>query len=251
MKFKLVALLKDFVLFSRLPLLLAFLYRPLKFLVNTIGISKWIKKYHSGFSFNDFYRGARKYSDREKLYQHVIDTKRLAEEQIHYLEFGVCGGISFRWWLEHNTHPASRFFGFDTFEGLPENWFLLRKGDLNAEEPELKDSRGQFIKGLFQHTFWNFLQTNYTLPEAGATLRKVIHMDADLFSSTLFVLTSIAPYLNKGDIIFFDEFNVPNHEYAAWEDFVSSYYVDFEVLGAVNNYFQVAVQYNGMGIFRK
>lgn len=251
MKFKLVALLKDFMLFSRLPLLLAFLYRPLKFLVNTIGISKWVKKYQPSFSFNDFYRGARKYSDREKLYQYVIDTMQIAQQPIHYLEFGVCGGNSFRWWLDHNTHPDSSFFGFDTFEGLPENWFLLKKGDFNAPEPKLKDSRGRFIKGLFQHTLWNFLQANYTLPKSETTPRKIIHMDADLFSSTLFVLTSLAPYLNKGDIIFFDEFNVPNHEYAAWEDFTSSYYVDFTVLGAVNNYFQIAIQYNGMGVFEK
>src|SRR5690606_6901448 len=163
MKFKLVALLKDFLLFSRLLLLLGFLYRSLKFLVNIIGVSKWIKKHHGEFSFNDFYRGKRKYSDREQLYQHVITTKQLAEQEIHYLEFGVWGGNSFRWWLNHNNHPKSKFFGFDTFEGLPENWFLLRKGELNAGMPELSDARGQFIKGLFQHTFWDFLQTNYTL----------------------------------------------------------------------------------------
>ena len=31
-------------------------------------------------------------------------------------------------------------------------------------------------------------------------------MDADLYSATLFTLTSFAPFLKKGDIILFDEF---------------------------------------------
>jgi hypothetical protein len=249
MKFKLIALVKDFILFSRIPLLLAFLYHPLKFIVNLIGISKWIKKHHSGFSFNDFYRGRREYSDREKLYRHVIDSKQIMQKPVHYLEFGVCGGSSFQWWLTHQKHPDSRFFGFDTFEGLPEDWFLFKKGDMTAAEPTLNDPRGKFIKGLFQHTLLDFLKENYALSNTETTAQKVIHMDADLYSSTLFVLTSLAPYLNKGDVILFDEFSVPNHEFAAWEAFTTAYYVDFDVLGAVNNYFQVALEYKGMGVF--
>ncbi len=54
-------------------------------------------------------------------------------------------------------------------------------------------------------------------------------MDADLYSSTLFALTSMAPFLREGDIIPFDEFNIPNHEFAAWSDFVRSYYIQYEV----------------------
>ena len=65
-------------------------------------------------------------------------------------------------------------------------------------------------------------------------------MDADLFSSTLFVLTSLANYLKEGDIVMFDEFNVPNHEFMAFKYFTESYYIKFELIGAVNNYYQVA-----------
>lgn len=67
-------------------------------------------------------------------------------------------------------------------------------------------------------------------------------MDADLFSSTLYVLTSLAPFLKSGDIIIFDEFNVPNHEFLAFEAFINSYYFEYEVLGAVNNYYNLAVK---------
>jgi hypothetical protein len=107
---------------------------------------------------------------------------------------------------------------------------------MDSAIPALDDSRILFIKGLFQETLPKFLQDNHFEKDR----RKVIHMDADLFSSTLYTLTSIAPYLNKGDIIFFDEFNVPNHEFRAFKMFTESYYIQTEVLGAVNNFLQVA-----------
>ncbi|MCX2715910.1 hypothetical protein [Mycolicibacterium sp. J2] len=39
-----------------------------------------------------------------------------------YLEFGVFEGRSMRWWSEHLTMPGAALVGFDSFEGLPENW---------------------------------------------------------------------------------------------------------------------------------
>ena len=67
-------------------------------------------------------------------------------------------------------------------------------------------------------------------------------MDADLYSSTLFVLSNLIPYLRKDDILIFDEFGVPTHEFRAFTDVVSSYSLKFEVLGAINNYLQVAIK---------
>jgi hypothetical protein len=65
-------------------------------------------------------------------------------------------------------------------------------------------------------------------------------LDADLFSSTLFTLTSLAPFLKKGDIILFDEFVVPTHEYLAYQQFIESYYIKLELIGVANNYYFVA-----------
>ena len=65
-------------------------------------------------------------------------------------------------------------------------------------------------------------------------------MDADLYSATIYVLTAIAPFLKKGDIIFFDEFAVPTHEFKAYYEFVQSYYFDLELIAAANNYYFVA-----------
>ena len=66
-------------------------------------------------------------------------------------------------------------------------------------------------------------------------------MDADIYSATLYVLTLITPFLKSGDIIFFDEFNVPLHEFKAFKEWSSSFYIDYKVLGGVNNFYQTAI----------
>jgi len=65
-------------------------------------------------------------------------------------------------------------------------------------------------------------------------------LDADLYSATLYVLSMLAPYLKKSDIILFDEFAVPQSEFLAYNDFIRSFYIDLELIAAANNYFFVA-----------
>jgi hypothetical protein len=187
---------------------------------------------------NDFYYPFRDYSKRYELYKYVIQKENIRLEPINYLEFGVSGGYSFGWWLDANNNNDSRFYGFDTFEGLPENWGLFKKGEMFSSVPVSKDPRAEFIKGLFQETLFEFLET-HNLHDGK---KKVVHLDADLFSSTLFVLTSIAKYLKEGDIVLFDEFNVPNHEFYAFKCFSDSFYIKTKVIGSVNNYLQVALK---------
>ena len=93
-----------------------------------------------------------------------------------------------------------------------------------------------FFQGLFQKTVPEFLK------EFKSDKRIFLHLDADLYTSTLFALTMMAPYLKKGDIILFDEYNVPTHEFKAFDDFTRSYYVEYEPVAASNNYYQFAVK---------
>lgn len=226
--------LKDFLLFSRI----GFLFKPFSgffFFLSRFGLlTHWVHQ-HKNTRFADFYRPVRVYADRLKLYGYVMDQDALAHTPIDYLEFGVAGGGSFRWWLEHNLHTDSRFAGFDTFEGLPEDWHFFKKGAMQYNLPEVEDPRACFLKGLFQETLKPFLEKY----ERG-NRKMVVHMDADLYSSTLYALTMLAPYFKPGDVIFFDEFNVPAHEFAAWHDFTRSYYIPYELLGGVNNFYQTA-----------
>ncbi len=228
------SLIKDLLLVSRIGILISPFRFLLKFLLNFSLLSSWVNKHSKTVPFSDFYRPYRSYQDRIKLYTHISKTEGLDHKPIHYFEFGVASGVSFSWWLNENKHPGSLFAGFDTFEGLPEDWHFFKKGDFSHDVPPLADDRAAFVKGLFQDTLYQFLE-NYKKNE---NVTRVLHLDADLYSSTLFALTMLAPYLKKGDILFFDEFNIPNHEFAAWNDFVRSYYIKYEVLGAVNNFYQ-------------
>ncbi len=196
--------------------------------------SAWAAK-NRKIAYNDF-PCRWDYQKRYPFYQWVLEKEALLSEPVNYLEFGVADGFSFRWFLEKLNHPQSSFRGFDTFTGLPEDFGVYKKGTFNSgkKQPEIHDSRGAFHQGLFQQTLPGFL------PELDNSRRNVIMMDADLYSATLYVLTSLAPFLKKGDIIFFDEFAVPTHEYKAYSDFVQSYYLDLELIAAANNYYFTA-----------
>jgi len=208
-------------------------------LINAAYLSKlslWIDKTPKG-KFNDFYNKKVNYTDRFKLHEFVL-KEEIQNQSIDYLEFGVASGIAFKWWVEKNESPGSRFFGFDVFTGLPEDFGVMKKQhyDTAGQTPMIQDDRVTFIKGLFQESLPRFL-IDYKPQQ-----KKVIHMDADLYSSTLFVLTKLIPFLEKDDIIIFDEFGVPTHEFRAFNDIVSSYNLKYEFLGAINNYLQIAIK---------
>ena len=233
--------IKDLLLASRVGILFAPFRFFFRFLYNFSMLSSWVNKMSRTTPNADFYTPFRNYSNRMKLHEWVIGSQGLADRPIHYLEFGVAGGTSFAWWVKANHHPDSRFFGFDTFEGLPEDWHFFKKGAFSFDIPFLEDERGTFIKGLFQDTLYQFLD-NYRKTADSQNVIRVLHMDADLYSSTLFALTMMAPFLRNGDIVLFDEFNIPNHEFAAWSDFIKAYYIKYEVVGSVNNFYQTAIR---------
>ena len=158
---------------------------------------------------------------------------------MHYLEFGVYRGDSLRLWLAKILHPDSRFVGFDTFTGLPERWRPTEPaGHFNANGaiPDIKDPRCSFEVGLFQDTLPAFVT------RTDLSGRLVVNLDADMFTSTLFVLTTLAPYFKSGDLIFFDEFSCPLDEFRAFEEFVRSFRVKYEVLAAVYGYTRVCIK---------
>ena len=157
------------------------------------------------------------YEERQAFYTYVYN-RVVGKIPVDYLEFGVAGGESFRAWLGLSRQAESRFYGFDSFEGLPENWQEdAPKGaySTGGQVPQVDDSRAVFIKGLFQQTVDAF--------SLGFTPRNrlVLHMDADLYSSSLYVLMMMNRHIRPGTIILFDEFTARGFtdEYAALEDF--------------------------------
>lgn len=181
----------------------------------------------------------REATDRVCLYESAIGRERLDQVPITYLEFGVYRGASIRWWLDRIAHPDSRFVGFDTFTGLPERWRRSEPHgafDAAGKIPDIQDQRCTFEVGLFQDTLPGFLT------RADLRRRLVVLLDADLFTSTFFVLASLARHLKTGDILFFDEFSCPLDEYRAFEEFVRCFRVKYQVLGATDGYTRVGIK---------
>ncbi|MEO5565026.1 MAG: hypothetical protein ABIR18_16385, partial [Chitinophagaceae bacterium] len=139
-------------------------------------LSKW-RKNTKVTGYNDWYQGTWDYNRRLILYSEVSKQEQLTHSPIDYFEFGVCSGNSFKWWLEHNDNLDSRFYGFDTFEGLPEAFGPFAKGSMASalESLNINDQRAGFYKGLFQDTLIPFLE------QYKNGRKKIIHMDADIF----------------------------------------------------------------------
>ncbi len=172
-----------------------------------------------------------------------VNDEHLGGGPIDYLEFGVFRGTSTRLWVETNTDPKSRFFGFDTFTGLPEAW---RHGtgtmgvghfDVGGNLPDIDDDRVEFVQGVFQDTLVPFLG------RWKRTGRLVLHFDADLYSSTLYVLAKLDAHIQPDDVLMFDQANVSDHEWRALMDWASAFRREVRLLATSGrDYPQVAVQ---------
>ncbi len=182
--------------------------------------------------------------DRYAFYDAISNKENLKEEDIIFLEFGVWEGQSYKWWLAINNNPNSQFSGFDTFQGLPEDWNKTNpKGTFSTygKIPKgINDKRSSFKIGFFQETLFPFiLENEHVLKKK----KLVIHLDADLHSSTIYVLVTLLPYLKKSDILIFDEFfslRSPHTEFRAFLDFISLSGCEYE--GLAKTYSQFAIK---------
>ncbi len=147
---------------------------------------------------------ARHVIERKDLWDICIGTMGKATSVL-MLEFGVWQGESISYFSKNLTHSASCFWGFDSFEGLPEDWKHMQKGTFSTKGtmPVIDDSRVHFVKGWFQNTFAEGVASaRGANPTPGAVL---VHFDADLYSSTLFLLSRLYDQFEEYHFIF-DEF---------------------------------------------
>jgi len=178
-------------------------------------------------------------SCREDLFKYVSDSLPSGPNTaIDYLEFGVFEGISLRYWCTLNQNADSRFYGFDSFEGLPEDWHPgKRKGAFSTggEPPSIEDRRVVFVVGWFQDLLPGFLRSH--VPRS----QLVVHLDCDLYSSTLYCLTMLNPVLSAGTLIIFDDFFDALHVYRALSDYCSAYVRRYKILARTCQLGQAAI----------
>jgi len=132
-------------------------------------------------------------------------TNKLAKVEGLWLEFGVYTGTSINAMAKFANGPV---YGFDSFEGLPEDW---REGkpqgrySLQGRLPDVFENV-RLVPGWFDETLPAFLEEH---PEPAA----LVHIDCDLYSSTRTVLTLLRERMVPGTILVFDElFNYPGYE---------------------------------------
>lgn len=175
--------------------------------------------------------------DRMQMYSYVHETV-IKGEPIDYLEFGVYRGDTIRYWTNLDKNRTSRFFGFDSFEGLPEKWCRTEKGTFSTggAEPQINDERVRFIKGWFQETVPPFAH-GFSVKN-----RLIMHLDADLYSSTMICLAHLGPVMPKGTLLFFDEFLSRDDEFRALMDWQSMYARKFRVVAEVGKYEKICAE---------
>jgi hypothetical protein len=86
--------------------------------VNHLKLGRWMRDH--GFHFD------RIVSDRWGVFD--VIASRIQDEPVLYLEFGVFKGRTTRYWSAKLRNPDARLHGFDSFEGLPEEWQTTPRG---------------------------------------------------------------------------------------------------------------------------
>ena len=146
-----------------------------------------------------------------------------ADKSRAFYEFGVWMGDSFRYLIDH--FPQG--YGFDTFEGLPEEWHGLPRGSYTSFGDVPNILGAEFVVGEFKDTLPEFFADER--PMAG-----LINFDADLYSSTITALNNARPVIDSSTVLVFDEFIVNRHweqdEFRALEEFCETNGLSYEVL---------------------
>ncbi len=152
-------------------------------------------------------------------------------------------------WLGWSTRLISdasgrQVYGFDTFEGLVEDWqiddqILIKRGTFSLSEPlaqrSMRDTgvslhdglpaalgrKVQFIRGSTYETLAPFLADRPSVPI------RLFHMDLDTYESCLHALETCKDRFIEGSILVFDEYLVTNAEMRAFFEFQNQYELEW------------------------
>lgn len=142
----------------------------------------------------------------------------------HIMEFGVGEGRSLR---ELRRLTDKVIHGFDSFAGLPEDWIMsdeytVKAGDFKHDKPTRFDN-------VVYHEGW-FADTIPVWKENYHGMISFIHIDSDIYSSAVTILTELNKQIVPGTILVFDDMygteryqNWQNGEYKAFNEWKVEY----------------------------
>lgn len=155
------------------------------------------------------------------------------------LEFGVHSGSTIN--IISSALNKDIIYGFDSFEGLPEDWNISyndkfnkhKKGYFSLESLPTVNDNVILIKGFFNQSLEPWI--NQYRPHQ----IKFLHVDSDLYSSAIYVLKTLNEFIIPGTIIVFDEFyswgrkrydTWEEHEYRALKEWITEFDREFEIV---------------------
>ena len=164
------------------------------------------------------------------------------------LEFGVFDGNTLNFiscLLKNDT-----CWGFDSFEGLPENWITdknklkikFKKGHFKTNIP-IVNKNVKLVKGYYNETLSDWVKNNL-IPI------KFLHIDCDLYSSTKTIFQELNSIIVTGTVIVFDEMyhwsedkynNWKEGEYKALQEWLTEYNREITIIHR-NTYMQCAIK---------
>lgn len=163
-----------------------------------------------------------------------------------FIELGVCTGKTINFIAALNPHE--KIYGFDSFEGLPEDWVrndkTFAKGTFGFKDPGYLPPtlhNVELIKGWFNETLPDFVKRwEAKVPIA------LMHIDSDLYSSAASAFEILGDRIQPGTILVFDElYNYPgseNHEFKAFQEFLIKRQLNARYLAYNIYHEQVAVE---------
>lgn len=168
-----------------------------------------------------------------QLVKYALDQ---VENKGLYLEFGVGRGKSMRWIapeVDGSVH------GFDSFEGIQEHWNGNPIGAFSQKQMPKVPDNVEFHVGYFDATLPGFL-------EAHSDSIAFLHVDCDLYSSTVTIFEQLGDRLQPGSIVLFDEYynfhRWQQHEFKAFQEFVEKSGLTYEYIAFSVTGQQVAVR---------
>jgi hypothetical protein len=162
-----------------------------------------------------------------------------------YLELGVCTGKTINFIAALNPHHT--IYGFDSFEGLPEDWV---RSDKTFKKGTFAFKKGVYLPPVL-HNVRLYKGFKDVLPKfkADALVNRPIafmHIDSDIYSSAKTVFDSLGDNIVPGTVILFDElYNYPGseqHEWKALKEFLEAKKLGVEFIAYNENHEQVAVK---------
>jgi hypothetical protein len=134
------------------------------------------------------------------------------------LDLGVYKGGSTR--ALARIFPKSTIHGFDSFEGLPDDWSHVMKGDFGDVQGALPDmpDNVRLYKGWFDDTLPTWIGGHGSEPIS------ILRVDCDIYSSTKTIFDVLEPLLRPGTWVVFDEligyYGWEQHEHKAFSEFI-------------------------------